>query len=745
MRAYLLVLAVLLPVLLSCDRSVESGAAATGPSEVILVPRLILAPGIDSATYLMTDSVYVELEIGQAGQTKSRFDRIGARFADRRVVFRSVPAGVDFTLGFQGVKAGATIWRGTASGNSGTQGATVSSGVDNRTVAIEIQPVDLTLQSLSIDGTPLAGFIPATRSYVVGPFASTKTSVSVDAIAGDAQGTVVSCFPGSCASVPLSGTSTRVRIVVRSRSESSDSLEYVLDIGRNSNPPIDASLSSLALLDSTGAAGIALAPGFDPSHLIYANRDTLPAATSALRIAAVASDGDATVRCNGQACGLVSLAAPLTTVDVVVENRGAKRVYALSLVRHRAADDPISRTPELTSLQLLDSTAGVPYLLTPAFHADTKAYATEDSLPASTAWVRIEAGMSDPLAVLTCDGGSCGEIPLTGPEKVVAIEVAKGASSSSYTLTIRRRQPPVAPPPRDTTLTSLVLRDATGSDTIALDPVFRPDGLSYATADSLLLEAATVQILATPKDRDARVTCNGGACLSIPLSGPRTVVHLVVENGGDSLAYRVVVLRKTAWSSYSWDFETYPGGRSDSIEGGGTIVSENGTAELYRSSIATMNGSAGEAVMRWTLREAPGLGGYDEWAIARLPLIGGGIDPRTVRFLEFEARAGFPASAPGAVRVELSHPDPECNGTGGRLGQSLTFSSAGGSTFHSLNLLNLTYQPWASSTCQAYTLDQILRSLRTVDFLIVPRFETNGTLSPDPQSGELRIDNVRIR
>lgn len=852
MRKFVLTLAALLPILLSCDRSVDGSDTAAPEPGVQLVPRLVLAPGMDSATYASAETVYVELFTGPSRDELMLNTRKVELFRTHQVDFPNIPVGHAFRLDFRGVSGQMTVWTGSTEGTAGAGGTTTASGVDRQAVSIFVGAASLALPALAIDGIGLPSFRPEIRTYTIGPLPASQSAIVIEALPLDTQKYGVSCSPGSCKSVPLSDTLTTVRILVQG-SSLGDTLSYMLNVRRSLppvEPTVDTTLLDLQVRDSLGRDSIALVPEFKPAVKSYATDDSLPAAATSVRVSATVRDSSRqSVTCNGQACGKVALTGPATTVAIEVLSGGKVGSYSLEIRRHAMAPAPEPRDTTLAELRVADS-KGTTYLLQQGFAASTLKYATRDSLPDTTTEVTLFARPSDASrAIVTRDGGIacpsgiCQAVPLRGDSTRIRIVVRNDDDSLEYTLDIRRQgrsiprvsplqrlavrelasksyltltpaldstvftystSPAVpwatthvaveaepgptggavacspgpcseiqltngpmqitidvtsagrearryllqiehAPPPPDSTLDSLYL--VVGNTKFLLTPGFSPDIMVYASADSLPFQTAAARVVAKAKDpTNAVVTCSADpTCTAVPLSGPTTPVTITVDARGHKSVYRVNVLRQTAWHSYAWDFETAPGGKSDSIEGGGTIVSTGSTLDFHRDASGTMNGSAGEAVMRWTLRESPGAGGYDEWAVAQLALNGSGIDPRAVRYLEFQAQAKFPSGITGVVRVELSHPDPECNGSGGRLSGTLAFPPAGGSKSFSFDLLNMTYPSWVSSSCQSYTLDQVLRSLKTVDFVVVPEFGNGGSLLPDPQSGELRIDDVRIR
>jgi len=293
----------------------------------------------------------------------------------------------------------------------------------------------------------------------------------------------------------------------------------------------------LAIIESFSVSnieisGTTLTPFFDKEITDYTT-DSLPSTTATIGIdgSYQGSDlADVFMDCNEDDCSQVPLTGVATPVTVRFFNKTMSVSYQIVVLKQRGTVVTIpAHDTALSGLSVSGAT------LSPFFSPSVRTYKT-DSVASGTSTVVIAARPLDEAATVTCNGGSCASVALTGESTPVQIAIANGESSLTYLVYVLRKKVQVATS-GDTTLSSLVVNGA------AFSPGFDPYVTTYVT-DSLPNATTSVSITATPTVSSATVSCTPGSCESVPLASASTVVKVIVTNGTKKLTYWLNVLRK---------------------------------------------------------------------------------------------------------------------------------------------------------------------------------------------------------
>ncbi len=289
-------------------------------------------------------------------------------------------------------------------------------------------------------GSMVPVFNPDMLSYRV-DVANSVTSVTLRATVQDATSTLTinggasaSGAPYVVTGFPVGDTTVRIRV----RAAGGAVQDYVVTIGRAGAPSTDSTVSSMQVSATVVGTNrpLVLCPSFSPSVSNY-SVTPVPSATTTVAIAAVPSQGSATVRINGQQVSSgVPLSVPVsvgnTTVPVdVTAQAGNTRRYTLTVNR---ATTPSSNN----SLWALAVSAGP---LSPVFCHSNTSYAVTTTQASMT----VTATVADPTATLrvngtvTVSGLPSASIPLAKGKNTVTVSVtAQNGSVLTYAVAVNR-------------------------------------------------------------------------------------------------------------------------------------------------------------------------------------------------------------------------------------------------------------------------------------------------------------------
>lgn len=261
------------------------------------------------------------------------------------------------------------------------------------------------LASLSLSAGSLSPAFSAGNTSYNATVANSVTSVTVAAQASD-SGATLAITGGQNLAV---GSNT-ISVAVTSKSGAVKT--YTIIVTRSAPLSTNNDLASLSLSSGT------LSPAFSASTLSYTAQ--VPNSVTSLTVAALASDGEATVVVNGGQ----TLAVGANSITVAVTSKsGAVKTYTVTVTRAPA----VSTNNNLASLSLSAGT------LSPLFTQENTSYTA--SVANSVTTVTVAATAADTGATVVVTGG---QTLAVGPNVLTVAVTSKSGAVKTYTITVTR-------------------------------------------------------------------------------------------------------------------------------------------------------------------------------------------------------------------------------------------------------------------------------------------------------------------
>lgn len=163
--------------------------------------------------------------------------------------------------------------------------------------------------------------------------------------------------------------------------------------------------------------------------------------------------------------------------------------------------------------------------------------------------------------------------------------------------------------------------------------------------------------------------------------------------------------------------------------------SQNSTSDVSHSTSEPLHGT-GDVCYQFTFNDEPSPGQYREWTILNLLFKESQSLPDLDRI-----QVNLKSDSQRNIRINLESPAYDKHGISTRYGwEGATNSTDNVKIFR---ILNIDYPAWETSN-PPNILEEVLASVSGISFQPSAHFDNSGNLSQPPDSGYLRVDNIRF-
>jgi hypothetical protein len=331
--------------------------------------------------------------------------------------------------------------------------------------------------------------------------------------------------------------------------------------GNQPNPSSsDASLSMLALSESSGGAAIALTPAFSSSETTYAA--SVLNTVSSVALSYATTNSGATTAVTGNPTSL-AVGENAVSVKVTAADGTTTKTYVVTITR--AALDP--ENANLGSLSVSQGT------LSPDFSAGTTSYSV--SVPYAVSTITLSATAADSGASVSGDGDKS---LVEGANTLdILVTAANHTTTKTYTIVVTRATAATA----DATLSSLSVAG------YSIAPAFDPATTDYSL--SVPNGISTVTIAATASSASATKTGDGAKSLSV---GPNVFnIDVTSADASTTITYTLTVTRGYSTNANLASLTVGPGNLSPAFS---ASVHEYDVSIAYGVSSITLSAAAAD-------------------------------------------------------------------------------------------------------------------------------------------------------